>query len=186
MVSKSVLNKLPVFAKEDWKYFFVLGIPREKLTRYKTGGILVSLLGVYAILWSGSAENLAGILFSLFAVLIWSVSSVLVRKNSQKYDSLLITWIAIGMAVILNMPVGMGELYVNRSVIHVDMFCICGLSRCCIFRRKDKGFIPAWRVIYCLRYGDQSACTGCEASITPAVIAAAAFSSQIPEASLRC
>lgn len=193
VVSKSVLNKLPVFTtaffryliafitlsvilsskkivlpeKKDWKYFFVLGflgytvsvnaqligtklagasmaslinalnpvaitlagavILREKLTKYKTGGILVSLLGVYAILGSGSAENPAGILFSLFAVLIWSASSVLVRKISQKYDSLLITWIAIGMAVILNMPVGIGELYAKRSVINVDMSCVCGL-----------------------------------------------------------
>lgn len=73
------------------------------------------------------AESPAGILFSLFSVLIWSVSSVLVRKISLKYDSLLITWIAIGMAAILNMPVGIGELYAKRSIIHVDLLCICGV-----------------------------------------------------------
>lgn len=193
VVSKSVLNKLPVFttayfryliafitlsvmlcrkkitlpSKQDWKYIFVLGffgytisvnaqligtklagaslaslinalnpvtitlagavILREKLTVYKTGGILVSLLGVYAILGSGYVESPVGILFSLFAVLIWSVSSVLVRKIAQKYDSLIITWLSIGIAAILNMPVGLGELFVKRNAIHIDMLCICGL-----------------------------------------------------------
>lgn len=106
---------------------------KEKLSKGKVIGILAAFIGVYVIVGAHKADNLWGIALSLFAVIGWSFMSVITRKITLKYDSLQITRMAIGIAAICNLPLGLGQLIAERRNVSLDIWCIMSLLYMGIF-----------------------------------------------------
>lgn len=105
----------------------------EKLTVKKIAGILIAFMGVFSILGVGENFSLTGILLSLFAVFGWSCISVLTRSITQKYDTITFTRAAIGVAVACNLPIGLGQLVVERDSVTIDVWGVLGLLYMGIF-----------------------------------------------------
>lgn len=96
---------------------FAVLILKEKLTVIKFSCIIFSVIGVYIIVGgiSGSGQ-IWGILISIFAVISWSLVSVVVRRITQKYDSFQVTTYGIIIAAICNLPFSIYELAVTPNV----------------------------------------------------------------------
>jgi drug/metabolite transporter (DMT)-like permease len=107
--------------------FFAAWLLHEKITVKKVLGLILAILGVYAILGGNSQEvSGIGVGLSLFAVLLWSLVSVFTRKVTQKYDSIQITRYAIGVAAVCYLPICLGEV-VGNSDIHFEMSWVVAL-----------------------------------------------------------
>jgi drug/metabolite transporter (DMT)-like permease len=96
---------------------FAIFILKEKLTINKIVCGILAIVGVYIIVGGvdGSSQIL-GISVSIFSVFLWSYVSVIIRKITQKYDSLQITTYGIIIAAICTMPFSIWELTVNPDV----------------------------------------------------------------------
>jgi drug/metabolite transporter (DMT)-like permease len=114
----SLINSMnPVFIT-----LFAVMILKEKLTVGKIIGTLATLIGAYVVL--GGAPNVGtiwGIALSLFSILIWSISSVSVRRITQTYDPMVVTTIAIFIATLCSLPATCIELVV---IPHGDLFSL--------------------------------------------------------------
>ena len=95
----------------------------EKLTFRKIAGLILALAGVYAILGGGGGGSIAGMGLSLFAVLLWSSVAVLMRKITQKYDSMQITRYGIGIAALCYLPVCIWEV-ASAGQLQIDIPCV--------------------------------------------------------------
>ena len=102
-------------------------ILKEKLTKKKIAGLLLSMIGVYLIIGHGTSVSPVGILFSFAAVLGWAFMSVISRKISRKYSSLTITRYAMLIAALCNIPVSFLEIHITRPVIEPDLPAVLGL-----------------------------------------------------------
>ena len=98
----------------------------ERLTMKKIAGLLLALAGVYAILGGSGSKNTTGIALSLFAVLLWSAVSVLMRKITQKYDSMQVTRHGIGIAALCYLPVSICET-ISAGQLQIDISCVLSL-----------------------------------------------------------
>ena len=104
----------------------------EKLTPRKVIGILLSILGVFAVLGGGfKGAGIAGILLSLFAVVSWSFISVMTRKVTQEYEPLYISRLACGVAALCYLPVSASEVMITKApvwtVLSQDAACTIAL-----------------------------------------------------------
>lgn len=99
---------------------------KEKLNMRKIAGIILAVVGVYAILGNGAKTGATGIILSIFSVILWSVVSVFTRKITQKYDSLQVTRYGTGIATICYFPVCVLELLAGETV-RIDGSCIISL-----------------------------------------------------------
>ncbi len=92
-------------------------ILKEKLTARKIFCIILSIAGVYIIVGgiNGSGQ-LWGILLSIFSVIAWSLVAIIVRRITQKYDSLQITTYGILIAAVFNLPCAVYELTVTPNI----------------------------------------------------------------------
>lgn len=102
-------------------------ILKEKLTANKIVGILLSLVGVYFIIGTGSNINIPGALLSILAVVGWSFMSVITRKVSRKYDALTVTRAAIGITVICDLPLCIYDLTTTTMAVQFDFIALAGL-----------------------------------------------------------
>lgn len=109
---------------------FMLG---EKLSFHRILGILLSLGGVCITVGPGGSAHPAGIAFSLFSVLTWSIISVMVRRVTRKYDALTVTWLAMGIAMVCNLPAGTGQILASKGTFSPDVPCVLGLFYMGIF-----------------------------------------------------
>ncbi len=107
----------------------LMAIPilHEKLTGSKIIGILLAVFGVYLILGTGGNINLPGILMSLASVLLWSLVSVLTRQGLARYNPLVITRNAIGVAAVCEFIFAVIEHVLTGSAIHINGGVIAGL-----------------------------------------------------------
>ena len=107
-------------------------ILHEKLTVKKIIGILLAVFGVYVILGENARDaGLAGIVLSLFSVVVWSFISVLARKVTMQYNPLYITRLACGIAAVCYLPIAAFEAFtVQNSVASIllhDSSCLFSL-----------------------------------------------------------
>lgn len=108
---------------------FAAVILHEKLTLRKAAGVLLALGGVYVIMGSGGdGGSLAGILLSLFSVLLWSAVSVITRRVTQKYDPLQITKYGAGAAALCYLPVCIWEITAGGGLQNISADIPCVLS----------------------------------------------------------
>ena len=100
---------------------------REKIRKKNVVSILISLVGVYIILGTGSGQiSASGILFSVFSVLFWSMASIALRKISADYDPVQISLYGMAIALILNIPAATVEnLFVVSSTVTVEAVLAC-------------------------------------------------------------
>ena len=112
----SLINSMnPVFIP-----LFAIFILKEKLTFRKTIAVTTAIIGTYIILGGASeTHHWLGIIISFISVITWSLMSVLVRKITQKYDSLVITAYGMLIAMILTLPVAGCEMFFTS---HVQLF----------------------------------------------------------------
>lgn len=99
----------------------------EKLTGNKIVGILLAVFGVYLILGTGGAVNIPGVLLSLASVFGWSLISVLTRQGLAKYEPLVITRDAIGIAAIGELIFALIEHGVTHQHVTVNAAVVFGL-----------------------------------------------------------
>lgn len=102
--------------------FFAVLILKEKLTRSKTVAMIATIAGAYVIL--GSAQTVGtvwGIAFSMTSVILWSLTSVSVRRITRSYNPIVLTTYAILIAVICALPFTCLELYVTP---HGEIFSV--------------------------------------------------------------
>ncbi|HBF37143.1 MAG TPA: EamA family transporter [Firmicutes bacterium] len=112
----SLINSMnPVFI-----ILFAVFILKEKLTFQKVIAVIATIVGTYIILGGGSeTHQWLGIVISFISVITWSLMSVLVRKITQKYDSLMITAYGMLIAMVLTLPVAGCEMFLTP---HVQLF----------------------------------------------------------------
>lgn len=91
--------------------FLAAIILKERLTFRKLVALVASVSGAYVILGgAGSGGAVFGIALSVLSVILWSLSSVLVRKLGTKYDPVLVTAWGIGIACACALPAAGVEL----------------------------------------------------------------------------
>lgn len=97
--------------------FFASLLLKEKLTMKMLICAILAIAGVFIIVGQvdGSGQ-IWGIVVSIFSVILWSFSSVMVRKITQKYDSLQITTYGIIVAALCTLPFSVWELTVNSNI----------------------------------------------------------------------
>lgn len=90
---------------------FAVFLLNEKLTCNKVFALLTTLAGAYIILGGPKAVGaVIGGFFSLFSVLLWSISAIFVRRVTQHYDAITVTAYAIFVATLCALPAAGIEL----------------------------------------------------------------------------
>lgn len=102
-------------------------ILKEKLTKERIIGIIFSFVGVYLIVGGNCDTSILGIMLSLFAVVGWSFMSVITRKIGHKYDTIIITRNAIGIAAFFNFFAAAGEIIITHQTVKIDIMVIVSL-----------------------------------------------------------
>lgn len=85
---------------------------KERANALRIIGIVLSLIGVVAILGKGSGVlDMWGVFAMLAATFFWSASSIMTHKISEKYDAVEITFVGMAVALVFAVPVSAFELY---------------------------------------------------------------------------
>lgn len=124
---------------------------KEKLTKSKIAGMILSVSGVYMIVGTGAHINITGIVLSLLSVIGWSFVSVITRRGLSKYQPLMVTRYAIGVAAICNLVLCIIENIYRQEPVHFSAGSIAGLlymGICCtavayILWNKGLAALPA-------------------------------------------
>lgn len=107
----------------------------EKISARKIVALLIAVAGAMIVL--GGAQSGAmvwGVLLSLLSVILWSLSSVLVRKFNGKYDPVTLTSYCLGVAVIFCLPSSAVELAIVRPAglfSFTNLWCVLYLGIVC-------------------------------------------------------
>lgn len=105
--------------------FFAVVLLKEKLTLSKIVALLTTLTGAYVIMGGAKTTGtLIGIVCSLFSVLLWSFSAIIVRRITQHYHAVTVTAYALFVATLFAFPASLAELAV---VPHVRLFSMTNL-----------------------------------------------------------
>lgn len=106
----SLINSMNPIVIPVLAFFFL----KEKITIRKVISVLVSIAGIYVILGiGGETLNLIGLAASILSVLLWSATSVVIRKVSGRYDPVQISFVGMLFALCLNIPASALELSVT-------------------------------------------------------------------------
>ncbi len=109
---------------------FAVFLLKEKLTFNKVFALLTTLAGAYIILGGAKAVGtVIGGLFSIFSVLLWSLSAIFVRRVTQHYDAITVTAYAIFVATLCALPAAGIEL---ALVPHSGIFSLTNIL-CCLY-----------------------------------------------------
>ncbi|MBE6017157.1 MAG: DMT family transporter [Lachnospiraceae bacterium] len=131
----ALLNCLnPIFIS-----FFAMLMLKEKLNARIISGIIISLIGVIVVLGvSFKGVSLPGVAFSLTAVLLWSIASVIIRKLSGIYTPVEISFYVSLCAIPFNIFYSFLELrtasvkFTPLAIAVMLYIVVCG------------GFIPSY------------------------------------------
>ena len=90
---------------------FAVMLLKEKLTFSKVLALFTTLAGAYIILGGAKvAGTVIGGLFSIFSVVLWSISAIFVRRVTQHYNAITVTAYAVFVATLCAFPAASIEL----------------------------------------------------------------------------
>lgn len=119
----SLVNSLgPIFI-----LIFAVPMLKEKITAAKLISVVAALLGVYIIVGKGEGGNLVGIALSLISVILWSLTTIAVKRFTEKYDPLVITTYSILVALACAVPFSVLELSFSPRVSLLHPSVLIGL-----------------------------------------------------------
>jgi drug/metabolite transporter (DMT)-like permease len=107
---------------------FAVPFLKEKITMAKVISVTAAIVGVYIIIGrGGKGGEVLGIIVSLISVIAWSLTSVIVKRFTQKYDPLTITTYSILVALACTAPFSVYELVTTPNVEFFHPGILCGL-----------------------------------------------------------
>lgn len=107
---------------------FAVLILKEKLTLKKIICVILALFGTFIIIHTGNTNGgFLGILFSICSVISWSFMSVIVKKITQKYDSIQVTSYALFVALIFSAPCSIYEFFTVSNIDLLDLNVVLSL-----------------------------------------------------------
>ncbi|PJI10067.1 MULTISPECIES: DMT family transporter [Clostridium] len=105
---------------------FAVPLLKEKITLNKVIAVIASVVGAYIIIGGvGGGGAILGIVFSVVSVIIWSLTSIFVRKITQRYDAITVTTYAIIVAMICSFPASIIEIANTSHVTFTTSNIIC-------------------------------------------------------------
>lgn len=91
---------------------------KERPSKTQVAGLIMSLAGVYVILGIGEGGwSLRGVLAMLSATFLWSLSSIVTRGISNRYDPVEITFLGMALALPFAFPASALELSAERPAV---------------------------------------------------------------------
>jgi drug/metabolite transporter (DMT)-like permease len=101
---------------------------KEKLTLKKMISLIFVIAGAFIVAGKTSENSMIiGIIFSLVSLTIWSVITVLIRKITQKYDSLQVTAYCMAISAVCNLPAAVIDGSFHTGSFHFDFSLIFSL-----------------------------------------------------------
>lgn len=114
---------------------FAIMLLKEKLTFSKVFALLTTLAGAYIILGGAKAAGtIIGGLFSLFSVVLWSISAIFVRRVTQHYNAITVTAYAVFVATLCAFPAASIELFLahpSNIFSLTNLLCVLYLGVIC-------------------------------------------------------
>jgi len=100
---------------------------KEKITPRKVICVILAIIGVYVILGAGEGkEAVIGVMFSILAVVSWSLASIVMRMIAKKYSAIQITACYITIAFVFTMPMVFSEIKATPD-IRFDLAAVLAL-----------------------------------------------------------
>ena len=106
---------------------FAALILKERLTVKKLVCVAMALLGSYVILGGGSSGHVLGIALSFVSAVVWSLSSVLARSVTQKYDPIRVTAYGVFLATAFSLPAAALELGAGGESVRFSLPAVAAL-----------------------------------------------------------
>ncbi|MEP6984587.1 MAG: DMT family transporter [Chloroflexota bacterium] len=128
--SSAINGSLVTSASPAFILVFAALLLREKLTLQRIAAVVLATVGVLVIIDPGKADfssaTFRGNLALAIAAITWGLYSILIRRVSNKIDTLVVTFIAFIGGLLLTIPAAVIELQ-TRPVGSVDMGTILGI-----------------------------------------------------------
>lgn len=94
--------------------FFAVFLLKERTNRRQNIGIGLSLAGAIIIIGGAGGNNsLGGILLAFVGMLMWALTSVVIRKTCQNYDAIWLTIYTTAIASVCNIPAALAEIQIR-------------------------------------------------------------------------
>ena len=119
----SLINSLNPVIISVFAAFFL----REKLTVKKIFCLVLGLLGVLVVSGGPSAEpgQLTGVLWGMGSITTWAWAVMYVRRLSDRYDALMITFLVISISLLFHIPTAGIEVAVKGMPAIHPMTVLC-------------------------------------------------------------
>ncbi|MDT3843107.1 MAG: DMT family transporter [Bacillota bacterium] len=119
----SLINSLNPVIISVFAAFFL----KEKLTVKKIFCLALGLLGVLVVSGGPSAEpgQLTGVLWGMGSITTWAWAVMYVRRLSDRYDALMITFLVITISLLFHIPTAAIEVAVKGMPVIHPMTVIC-------------------------------------------------------------
>ncbi len=101
---------------------------KEPLTGSHAAGICLALFGVYLILGQGGGtSNPVGIVLSIISVTLWSLATIISRRELSRFDPVKVTRDGMSIAVICNFFLCAAEIISSGSGLSLNLASVAGL-----------------------------------------------------------
>jgi drug/metabolite transporter (DMT)-like permease len=126
----SLVNSMtPIFIT-----FFASIILKERMKKKETVSLVISVIGaIFIIGHPDGSISFAGILYCLFSLVMWSFSTIYIKKLTAKYDPILITGLGMGIAALFALPASavtvsadlLSSIWAMRGELLLPVLYIC-------------------------------------------------------------
>lgn len=127
----------------------------EKLGRKELVSLAVAVAGAFVIIGTPSSSlSAAGICFSLISLLVWSYTTIHIKKLTAKYSPIVVTGSGMGLASFATLPAALVWMHVTGETVHFSGSMILPLLYVCVICTAVAHLL--WN--YALSNGNASEC----------------------------
>lgn len=127
----------------------------EKLGRKELISLAVAVAGAFVIIGTPSSSlSVAGICFSLISLLVWSYTTIHIKKLTAKYDPIVVTGSGMGLASFATLPSALLWMHFTGETVHFSGSLILPLLYVCVICTAVAHLL--WN--YALSNGNASEC----------------------------